>query len=186
MGCASREGKLAQHSDISPYVIEKNCTACAACIEACPSSAISLKNNKSAIDSRLCIGCASCIAACGFEAIDVRWEAGGGLIQEKMAEYAKAVLEGKQGKTFFINFAIKITKECDCLAKDDPRIAPDVGILASCDPVALDKASLDLVLERSKKDVFSQAHPERDANKQLHHAATLGVGNLDYTLCTIS
>lgn len=186
MGCASREGKLAQHSDISPYVIEKNCTACAACFEVCPASAISLKNKKAVIDNRLCIGCASCIAACRFEAIDVKWEAGGGVIQEKMAEYALAVLQGKRGKSFFVNFAVKITKECDCLAKDDPRIAPDVGILASPDPVALDKASLDLVLQRAQKDVFRQAHPERDATKQLHHAASLGVGNLDYRIITIS
>ena len=186
MGCASREGKLAQHSDVSPRTIAQNCTGCGACVEVCPVSAITLVKNKSLIDSRLCIGCASCIAACAFHAIDVQWEAGGDLIQEKMVEYAMAALRGKQRKAFFLNFALKITKECDCLAKDDPAIAPDVGIFASSDPVSVDQASLDLVTQAAGKDVFRQAHPGRDAVKQLRHAESLGIGTREYKLIRIS
>ncbi|MFH0738810.1 MAG: DUF362 domain-containing protein, partial [Candidatus Omnitrophota bacterium] len=114
MGCAAREGKLAQHSDISPVVILKNCTGCGECVLVCPVKAISLANKKSNIDNAKCIGCASCIAACNFSAIEVNWAAGGQTIQEKMIEYAKTVLKGKEEKSAFINFALKITKECDC------------------------------------------------------------------------
>ena len=184
MGCAAREGKLAQHSDISPIVILKNCTGCGDCVKACPVNAISMSDKKLNIDNAKCIGCASCIAACHFNAIEVDWAAGGESIQEKMIEYASAVLSGKEKKRVFINFALKITKECDCLAKDDPRISPDVGILLSTDPVSIDKASLDLIIKACGRDIFKEAHPERDGNKQLRYANKLGLGSLEYELVT--
>ena len=182
MGCASRQGKLAQHSDVAPLVRVKNCTGCGECEKVCPADAISIINNKSQIDSKKCIGCSSCIAACPHNAIDVHWESGAGNIQEKMTEHAKAVLDTKKARAAFFNFAIKITKECDCLAKDDPRIAPDVGIFASSDPVSIDKACFDMVNVACGKDVFKQVWPERDALKQLRHAVAMGLGNLDYEL----
>jgi len=185
MGCATREGKLNQHSDISPFVIKRKCTGCRACQETCPAEAIILKEGKSYIDTSKCIGCASCIAACKYNAIELNWEAGGNLLQEKMVEYAKAVLSNKKGRVVFFNFCLKITKECDCLAKDDPRIAADIGILASCDPVAIDKASFELVNKSAGKDIFKEAHPKRDGGKQLNYAAELGLGNLDYDLITL-
>ncbi len=185
MGCATREGKLSQHSDISPFVRIEKCIVCKECLKTCPQDTIFIKNNKAYIDPAKCIGCASCIAACAQNAIDVNWEAGGSNIQEKMVEYAKAVLKGKQGKAVFINFATKITKECDCLAKDDPRIVPDVGILVSQDPVSADKASLDLVNKAAGKDIFKEVQPLRDGLKQLEYACKLGLGNLEYELIEI-
>ena len=182
MGCATRKGKLAQHSDISPYVITNTCTGCGECVKVCPAEAIIIVNKKAVLDSKKCIGCASCIAACKFNSMDVDWEAGGYVIQEKMAEYAKAVLKGKEEKCAFINFAIKITKECDCLAKDDPKISPDVGIFASQDPVSIDKAAFDLVIQACGKDIFKELHPKRDGFRQLQHAHEIGIGNLDYEL----
>lgn len=185
MGCASRKGKLMQHSDISPIVYVRKCTGCGECVKACPVNAISLKNKKSVIDGSTCIGCATCIAVCPFTAIDVPWESGESTMPEKMIEYAFAVMIGKKEKAAFFNLAIKITKECDCLAKDDPRVAPDIGILASVDPVSIDKASFDLVTEACGRDIFKELHPERDSTRQLRHARELGLGNLDYDLITL-
>lgn len=182
MGCATRKGKMAQHSDASPVVNVEECTGCGTCAEACPVKAISLEDKKARLQSSLCIGCGSCIAVCPVEAIDVQWEEGAELISQKMAEYAKAVLQGKEKKSVFFNFAIKITQECDCLAKDDPRIAPDIGIFASNDPVSIDLACMDLVNQASGKDIFKEVHPKRDATKQLTYAQQLGLGNLDYEL----
>jgi uncharacterized Fe-S center protein len=182
MGCASREGKLAQHSDISPFVHRQSCVGCAACVAVCPVDAISLEGNKALIDATVCIGCASCIAACDNGAMDVNWGAGSATMVDKMIEYASAVLKGRK-RIAFVNFATKITAECDCLAKDDPRIAPDVGILASADPVALDQASLDLVIQKANgRDVFREAHPAFDGRKQLAHAEKLGLGSREYEL----
>lgn len=182
MGCASREGKLAQHSEIAPIVDIKKCKACMTCIKSCPTSAIRYENKRIVIDPAKCIGCATCIAVCVHGAIEVDWESGGSDLQEKMIEYAAAILLNKKGKQCFVNFATKITKECDCLAKDDPRIIPDVGIFASTDPVSVDKASYDACSRICGKDMFKAVHPSRDGLNQLRYANKLGLGDLDYEL----
>jgi uncharacterized protein len=182
MGCASRQGKLFQHSDLAPIVVIKKCTGCKTCISVCPANAISMKNNMAVVDASKCIGCASCIAACKFNAVDLNWEGGGMLIQEKMVEYAKASLAGKQSKCAFFNFLIKITKECDCLAKDDPRVVADIGVLASNDPVAVDQSSFDMVSSKAGADIFKELHPKRDAEKQLSHAQRIGLGSREYSI----
>ena len=182
MGSATRKGKLAQHSLLAPVVMLNNCTGCAACYEVCPVQAIAIVNKKSVVDGNKCIGCASCIAACKFSAMDVNWGSGADLIQEKMVEHAAGVLKNKKKNSVFINFATKITKECDCLAKDDPRVCPDIGIFISCDPVSVDKACLDAVTKKCGRDIFRKLHPERDGQKQLRHAVSLGLGNLEYEL----
>jgi len=186
MGCASREGKLLQHCDLAPFVKTEKCTACGACIQVCPVDAISMKNEAAFVNKQKCIGCASCIAACPEMAIDLDWESGAPVIQERMIDHARAVLQGKEKKMAFINFAIKITKECDCLAKDDPRICPDVGIFASKDPVALDKATLDVIIKACGKDVFQEAHPKRDGLKHLFYASRMGLGGIEYELINLS
>ncbi|MCM8763150.1 MAG: DUF362 domain-containing protein [Candidatus Omnitrophica bacterium] len=182
MGCAARVGKLRQHADIAPFVIIEKCRGCGKCVVSCPVAAIEMINNKASIDNKKCIGCATCIAVCPVSAIDVNYESGADLIQEKMIEYAYAVLKGKEKKCAFINFAMKITQECDCLAEDDPEICPDIGIFASLDPVSIDKASVDMINKVSGKDVFRQVHPKRDWSIQLKYAEGLGIGNLDYQL----
>lgn len=182
MGCATREGKLMQHADVAPVVYIQKCTGCGECAKICPVKAIRIENNKSLIDGAKCIGCASCIAACPFMAIDVPWDAGGKTIQDKMIEYASAVLQDKKDKVVFFNFALKITKECDCLAKDDPRVASDIGIFASNDPVSIDQACFDLVNAACGTDIFGELHPNRDGRRQLEYAQKLGLGSLDYEL----
>jgi len=179
MGCATREGKLMQHCDVSPVVYADRCIGCGACVEICPVGAIRIKNKKSVINSAKCIGCANCIGACPTMAMFIDVEAGGA-VQQKMVEYAAAVLKGK--KAGFLNFAIKINKECDCWGMENPRIAPDVGILASVDLVSIDKASLDLVTQTAGKNVFKEQHPNQDAAIQLKYAQGLGLGNLNYEL----
>jgi len=184
MGCAVREGKLAQHSDVSPVVVAKDCIACGDCVPACPVGAIRMLD-KARVEGDKCIGCASCLAACRTGALQVDWALGGDTIQEKMAEYAKAVLGFHEGKAAFLNFCVKITAKCDCLAKAGPRIAPDVGILASRDPVALDQASLDLTRQAAGSDVFRKAHSARDGDKQLRHAEALGLGQREYEIMEV-
>lgn len=185
MGCASREGKLVQHSDVAPIVALNRCEACLECVKHCPSNAIEPRDRKVYIDAAKCIGCAECIGRCSSGAITVDWEAGGSKVSDKMAEYAAALIKTKKGRMACVNFATNITKECDCLAGDDPRIVPDIGIFASSDPVAIDKACYDKVLETSGKDIFKILHPKRDGMAQLKHAANLGAGELQYDLIEV-
>ncbi len=181
MGCASRQGKLAQHCDVAPVVHVERCTGCGECQIACPVNAIHLENKKSVVDSSKCIGCASCLAVCPTMAMFIDFAAGD-KVQEKMVEYSLAVLKEKKNKSGFINFAVRINKECDCWGMENSRIAPDVGILASLDPVSIDKASFDLVNKASGADIFKAAHPEQDGTKQLKYAQEIGLGSLDYEL----
>jgi|WetSurMetagenome_2_1015567.scaffolds.fasta_scaffold00008_5 uncharacterized protein len=186
MGCASREGKLAQHSSVCPVVRVKKCVGCGACEAACPVDAVAVVDGKAKITPSKCIGCASCIAACAYGAMDVNWGAGSDTIMERMVEYVAATLAGRK-KAAYVNFALKITAECDCLAKDDPRIVDDVGIFASADPVALDQACFDLVKEKAGgADVFKQAHPERDGLRQLAYAEKIGIGTRTYELVRVT
>ncbi|MCM8812631.1 MAG: DUF362 domain-containing protein [Candidatus Omnitrophica bacterium] len=185
MGCASREGKLAQHSEVAPFVFVEQCVGCGTCIPVCPVDAISMCEKTARIDSKKCIGCATCIAVCPHFAIQVDWSAGGKTIQQKMMEYVLAVLQDKKGRGIFFNFAVKITKECDCLAKDDPRVAPDVGIFVSDDPVSVDAAAYEQVTAACGKDIFRQLHPWCDGAKQLEYAEALGLGSREYELVEV-
>jgi uncharacterized Fe-S center protein len=185
MGCATREGKMAQHCDISPIIYENACTGCGECAVVCPTEAIRLVNKKSTVEATRCIGCASCIGACPTMAMSVDFKAGD-IMQEKMIEYAFAVLKGKENKVGFVNFALRINKECDCWGLENPTIAPDIGIFASADPVSIDKAGLDLVNRACGKNIFKEFHPDQDSMIQLRYAQELGLGNLEYELIDIS
>ena len=89
------------------------------------------------------------------------------------------------GKAGFLNFALRINKECDCWTYGNSRIAPDVGILASTDPVAIDKASLDIVNTACGKEIFKEVHPQQNPLLQLEYAEKLGLGSIDYELIRI-
>lgn len=182
MGCASREGKLVQHCNAAPFIDADNCTGCGRCSEVCLAAAIEIFDNKAHLDKTKCIGCASCIAACDNEAVELDWGSGAESITERMVEYTAAVLS-RAKSAFFINIALHITKECDCLAKDDPSIIPDIGIFASDNPVALDQACYDAACSAAGGfDPFKKAHPRRDACRQLDYAEIMHIGTRAYEL----
>jgi len=189
MGGASRQGKLAQHSNISPEVDKKLCKGCGDCLEICPSQAISLKSKKSHIYQNKCIGCAECISICPYEAIKIQWNETSDIFQEKMVEHAFGVLKGKEGRAIFLNFLMNISPACDCYAHADAPIVPNIGILASTNPVAIDQASVDLVNKeigiknsalksnyKKGEDKFRGLYPEIDWEIQLEYAEKLGMG----------
>ena len=184
MGCATREGKLAQHCDVAPTSYPENCVGCGECVEVCPVAAIRLEDDKAVLEREKCIGCANCVAACPNRALFVDFKAGDD-VQEKMVEYTYAILKNKKDRAGFLNFAVRINKECDCWTRENSRIAPDVGIFASTDPVAIDKASLDLVNVSCGKEIFTETHPQQKHLIQLEYAEKIGLGNIDYQLIRI-
>jgi uncharacterized protein len=181
MGCAARAGKLEQHSDVHPRVNSKHCTNCGICLDYCPAEAIDQRDGSAFIIDDRCIGCGECLVVCKVGAIKMRWDEDSARLQEKMTEYAFAVQSKFPGKVGYLNFLIKMTKDCDCLAKDQPEIAGDLGIAASLDPVALDKASADMLIKAAKKDVLRAGY-DLDWSLQLKHGAKIGLGSLDYEL----
>ena len=142
MGCGSRAGKMQQHNDGKPHVREKRCRACGRCAKECGSDAISIVDKKAWIDPDKCVGCGRCIGACAFDAIKNINGNAPQLLGRKMAEYASAVVSGRPH--FHISLITDVSPNCDCHGENDAPILPDIGMLASFDPVALDQACVDL------------------------------------------
>lgn len=195
MGCASRKGKLAQHSTLSPRVIEKDCIGCGDCAERCVNNAISLKDELASIDADTCIGCGECILICPNGAIQVQWNQSIPIFLENMVEYTEGVLKGKAGKSLFINFITNVSPACDCLPANDAPIVRDIGVVAGTDPVALDQASADLVNREpalagsclstntaAGEDKFKGVYPKVEWEYQLEYAEKLGLGSRSYDL----
>ncbi len=181
MGCAARAGKLEQHSDVHPRVNSKHCTNCGICLDYCPAEAIDQRDGSAFIIDDRCVGCGECLVVCKVGAIRMRWDENSARLQEKMAEYAFAVWSKFPRKIGFLNFLIKMTKDCDCMAKDQPVIAGDIGIAASLDPLALDKASADMLVRAAGRNVLRAGY-DLDWSLQLKHGAKIGLGSLDYEL----
>jgi uncharacterized Fe-S center protein len=181
MGCASRAGKLEQHSDVHPWVNPKVCTNCSICLEYCPADAIEQADGSARIIDEKCIGCGECLVVCNAGAVKMRWDGDAERVQEKMAEYALAALRSVKNNAGFINFVVKITKDCDCMSKNGKVIASDLGILASLDPVAVDKASIDMLIEANGEDFLRKAI-DVDWSIQLVHGQKIGLGSMDYDI----
>ncbi len=186
MGCASRKGKLLQHSDTKPFVRKAKCINCAACEDACPEDAISHDDDgKASIEDGKCIGCGECIAQCRSGAIGFNWDSASSMLQEKMVEHALGVIGSKKGKIGYLLGIVNLTKDCDCLGQGSPIVARDIGFAASMDPVALDQAAMDLVSQAEGKRLDELSYPELDGTVQLAYAQNLGLGSRRYDLVEV-
>lgn len=185
MGCASRRGKFEQHCGIVPDLKVEECVGCGLCVSNCPADAITLSRGKAKIDAANCIGCGECVVVCKTEALNAKWSETLANLQEKMVEYACGAVEAVNRRVGYINFLTNITRNCDCLAKDEPRIVEDVGILASSDLVGIDSASAEILNGLRDEDIFGQEYPEIDWTVQLRYAAIMGLGDPSYKLRTL-
>ncbi|KZD15497.1 MAG: hypothetical protein AO395_05975 [Candidatus Fermentibacter daniensis] len=196
MGCASRGGKLYQHSSVKPVVRPKKCVSCGLCAAHCPAGAISLEGGPAFISDALCIGCGECIQRCPEGAAGVDWNQDQGVFVRRMVEYAIAVVSVTRIDVF-VNFVTKVSGDCDCQEDQDGLLVDDIGILASKDPVALDQACLDLVTAAESAeespvagagpgvDKFRAFRPDVDGTLQLETAQMLGLGSREYTLTEV-
>lgn len=195
MGCASRRGKMSQHSSVKPSVSRETCTACGSCVDHCAHNAISLKNDKAAIDPDTCVGCGECVLVCPTESVQVQWNQSVPVLQEKMMEHCYGVLKEKKDRCLFVNFVNAVSPRCDCYGFSDAPVVRDIGVLASRDPVAIDQACADLVnqepalqdccLTQNRKpgqDKFRGVFPHIDWNIQLDYAVKIGLGSRAYAL----
>lgn len=182
MGCSSRKGKLSQHSKMKPKIKDAKCTDCQECIEWCPENAIADPHGVAVIDSAACIGCGQCLAVCRFDAVAYNWGVSSIELQERMVEHALGVMERKRGKILFVSLLLKVTKDCDCLGDAGRPVIPDIGALASIDPVAIDQAGLDLIRQENGDRLGAFAYPAIQEDHQIAYAEKLGLGTRQYTL----
>jgi len=198
MGSGSRAGKADMHSDSKPVIDKKKCVSCAMCADACAAKAIVLDvNSKVCIDEDVCTGCGQCIAVCNKGAVDIKRNTDVDIVIKKIAEYSYAVLKDK--KHFHITFIMDVSPNCDCWSHNDIPIVPNIGILASFDPVAIDQAAVDLVNKapvitgsqldkagyKAGDDKFLTLYPKSDWKGGIEYAVSLGIGNSKYNLIEI-
>lgn len=106
---------------------------------------------------------------------------------ESMAEAAKAVADHCGERILYINVMNNLSVDCDCDAHPAAPEMGDIGILASTDPVALDKACVDLVYASDDpgKVHLIERIESRHGTHTLDHAAAIGLGDPDYELIDI-
>lgn len=196
MGCGSRAGKMEMHNAGKPHVVTEECIGCGSCKKDCAHDAITIENKKASIDHDKCVGCGRCLGRCPVDAIEGSGDGSNDELNYKIAEYSLAVL--KDRPHFHISLVIDISPCCDCHSENDMPIAPDVGMFASFDPVALDVACADAVnaqpvmpgsvmddREHIHNDHFTDSHPDTNWKSCIAHAEKLGLGTKEYELIKI-
>lgn len=198
MGCGSRAGKMEQHNAGKPHVAEKHCIGCGQCRKICAHGAPIIENGKAHIDHDKCVGCGRCIAVCPKDAVRIDWDESTTNLNCKIAEYTKAVVDGRP--CFHISLVIDVSPNCDCRSENDMAIVPNVGMFASFDPVALDMACVDAVNAQTPlrgsaaddahakahvHDHFQRLHPDTNWRSCLEHGEKIGIGTREYELIKI-
>jgi hypothetical protein len=174
MGGVTKETKIKMHRGSKPVFKKDKCTYCGICAEVCPFTAINVEKNAWKRNPVSCFGCGVCVDSCEDNAI-VHKDAD---IQYVMACATKACVQDKN--VIYLNELKRIARSCDCDSFAGPIICPDIGYLISDDPVAIDKASLDLIND-IKKDVFEKEN-KISPWKQIKFGEEIGLGSTSYQM----
>ncbi|AZV57633.1 DUF362 domain-containing protein [Clostridium sp. AWRP] len=203
MGCGSRAGKKDQHINGKPHIIQEKCKGCRRCQRECANNGLMFDDvkKKMTINTENCVGCGRCLGACNFGAIAFTNWAANKELNCRMAEYTKAVVDGRP--CFHISLVIDVSPNCDCHSENDAPILPNLGMFASFDPLALDQACVDACMSatplpnsqlsdnmskpnfKDHHDHFTNSTPESEWRTCLAHAEKVGLGNREYELITI-
>ena len=203
MGCGSRAGKKDQHNNGQPDIDADLCRGCRKCAKECANNGLIFDEaaKKMTVNKAGCVGCGRCIGACNFDAIAFRSDAATEDLNCRMAEYTKAVVDGRP--QFHISLIVDVSPHCDCHGQNDTPILPNIGMFASFDPLALDQACADACLAAhplpnsmlwdnlNKKgfvdmgDNFRNTTPESEWKTCLAHAEKIGLGSREYELITM-
>ena len=200
MGCGSRAGKKDQHSNGKPTIDPEVCRGCKRCMRECANQGLEFDETtkKMHVNAENCVGCGRCLGACNFDAIRFVNDAATKELNCRMAEYAKAVVDGRPN--FHISLIVDVSPYCDCHGENDAPILPNVGMLASFDPLALDQACADLCLKQQPlpnsvlsdnmkradfcdhHDHFENTTVDSEYKSCLEHGEEIGLGSREYEL----
>lgn len=203
MGCGSRAGKTDQHSSGKPHIEQDLCRGCMRCQRECANEGLvfDAASKKMTVNHDNCVGCGRCLGACNFDAIMFDNDAANELLNCRMAEYTKAVVDGRPN--FHISLVVDVSPNCDCHGENDVPILPNLGMFASFDPLALDQACVDACLKTAPlpgsqlsdniakanfidhHDHFTNSTPESEWHTCLEHAEKIGLGTRDYELIVV-
>lgn len=143
-GCLGRTGKLRLAKGLLPGVTPA-CDGCGACVEACPAEALEVADGAARIDEHLCRGCSLiCTPTCPMGALEVS-PSDKERYTRRVVEAAGAVHLAAMNKLLFVNLLLDVTAQPEAVGYSDLPVVPDLGVLISTDPVAVDTATLDLL-----------------------------------------
>ncbi len=203
MGSGSRAGKKEQHCNGKAVIDRDKCRGCRQCMRECANDGLVFdeSSKKMSVDQEHCVGCGRCIGACNFDAIAFAQDAAVKELNCRMAEYTKAVVDGRPA--FHISLICDVSPTCDCHSGNDTPIIPDVGMFASFDPLALDQACVDACLRQTPlpgsqltdhmsrpdfhdhHDHFDNTNPNTEYKTCLAHAEKIGLGSRRYELVKV-
>ena len=203
MGCGSRAGKKEQHCNGTAIIDDERCRGCRKCMQECANGGLRFdpQRRKMTVVAENCVGCGRCVGACNFDAIRFAQNAAIKELNCRMAEYAKAVVDGRPN--FHISLVCDVSPTCDCHSGNDAPIIPDVGMFASFDPLALDQACADACLKQTplpgsqltdemgkphfhdQHDHFDNTNPNAEYKTCLAHAEKIGLGRRRYNLIRV-
>ena len=148
IGCLAKLGKFRAHFNENLSINSKKCNISKCdqeCIKACPVNAIKIEGESAIIDPSICVGCTGCLESCPVKrAINQSFNLDFENFTERVVDNAAGVLSSYNRENIrYINFAMDVTSQCDCVSSPNMSIIPDLGIFASSDPVAIDKACVD-------------------------------------------
>ncbi len=203
MGCGSRAGKKEQHSNGQPTIDPEICRGCMRCQRECANGGLEFDEaaRRMRVNTKNCVGCGRCLGACNFDAISFGDNAALTELNCRMAEYTKAVVDGRPN--FHISLVVDVSPNCDCHCENDAPILPNLGMFASFDPLALDQACVDACLAAAPlpnsqlsdhmaekgfidhHDHFKNSTPESEWRSCLAHAEKIGLGSREYELVVV-
>jgi uncharacterized Fe-S center protein len=143
-GMLTTSGKLRVHSCLEILFDQGKCDNCQACLSFCPTGAISSGAPTISYDPEICNNCLGCFLSCPNGAISLEPE-GIPLFQESVVEAAATAMDNLRGSAFFINFLSSVTPQTNDHPFSDIPFIPDLGILASKNPVAADWAAYQMI-----------------------------------------
>lgn len=113
----------------------------------------------------------------------------GDTMKKSMADCANVVVKHfrEKGDMAYVNLLMNISTKCDCFKDSPPPCMKDIGVLASCDPVAIDQACMDLIRKSDdpgKKEMVD-LFDDKNAQFMIECAEKLGIGKKDYELVEI-
>jgi len=207
VGCFTRDTRSSIHkcNQLPKYWFPEKCDKVEEVMEkltkVCPYGAIRVKDGTLRVVFDLCNQCMRCVKVAP-ECIRISPENFHGFF-EAMAIAAKFVLEQfDEDEVFFINVALDMTELCDCWGFTTGNVLPDLGILASKDLLAVDKATLDLtddlplIKENVSKSIeiiddpdlhpFARLFgPYKDPYLQIYYGEKYGLGSVEYELVEV-
>ncbi len=188
-GVLDRTTKLSLHRNVKPTVDTPLCAGCGSCLASCIYDAIGIRSGRAMIDHKICTGCGECMSACHLAGIGPENGMSIPRYQKMTAEAASAVATdsraGRAGRILHVNFLTPLPRQAGGASGRDRFLKGHFGALLSADPLALDQATWDLLVQGAVHGLRQWSGFMQEPTPLMERAATLGMGRRAYDLVNL-